>query len=164
VARKGERAAFLPIERLIELKLPSGLSAPYRLRDLADVLELVRAAMLPLTLEEQLDLSVREKYREPCRLRSIAIPNRAAVIVPFTFPTAEHFARLMTELAGKGKTPPCVDLMIGPRHWNWAPRGSRTTTTYCLPRSQRSRSLIGTRQESEFLGRRLQRALSPCRL
>lgn len=64
VARKGERARFLPVERLIELKLASGLSAPHRLRDLADVLELVRAAMLPLTLAEQLDPSVREKYRE----------------------------------------------------------------------------------------------------
>lgn len=33
-------------------------------------------------------------------------------IVPFTFTTAEHFARLMTDLAAKGKTPPRVDLMI----------------------------------------------------
>ena len=33
-------------------------------------------------------------------------------IVPFTFATAEHFARLMTDLAARGKTPPRVDLMI----------------------------------------------------
>jgi hypothetical protein len=63
-ARKGERAAFLPVERVVELKLASGLSAPHRLRDLADVLELIRAAELPLQLAEQLDPSVREKYRE----------------------------------------------------------------------------------------------------
>ncbi len=64
VARKGSRAAFLPLERLVELKLASGLSAPHRLRDLADVLELVRAAGLPLTLAERLDPSVQDKYRE----------------------------------------------------------------------------------------------------
>ena len=33
-------------------------------------------------------------------------------IVPFTFATAEHFARLMIDLAAHGKTPPRVDLMI----------------------------------------------------
>jgi tRNA(fMet)-specific endonuclease VapC len=33
-------------------------------------------------------------------------------VVPFTFATAEQFARLMTDLAAKGKTPPRVDLMI----------------------------------------------------
>jgi hypothetical protein len=64
VARRGERAAFLPLESLVELKLASGLSAPHRLRDLADVLELVRAARLPESLAEQLDPSVRDKYRE----------------------------------------------------------------------------------------------------
>jgi hypothetical protein len=64
VARRGERAAFLPLETLVELKLASGLSAPHRLRDLADVLELVRVARLPESLAEQLDPSVRDKYRE----------------------------------------------------------------------------------------------------
>jgi hypothetical protein len=64
VACKGERASFLPVERLVELKLASGLSAPHRLRDLADVLELVRAAGLPRELAEQLDPSVRAKYGE----------------------------------------------------------------------------------------------------
>jgi tRNA(fMet)-specific endonuclease VapC len=33
-------------------------------------------------------------------------------IVPFTLSTAEHFARLPTDLAAPGKTPPRVDLMI----------------------------------------------------
>jgi hypothetical protein len=44
VAVRGERGAFLPLARLVELKIASGASAPHRLRDLADVLELVRAA------------------------------------------------------------------------------------------------------------------------
>ena len=37
VAVRGEHGAFLPLETLIELKLASGLSAPHRLKDLADV-------------------------------------------------------------------------------------------------------------------------------
>ena len=55
---------LLPIERLVELKLASGMSAPYRLRDLADVLELIRVQKLQRELAEKLDESVREKYFE----------------------------------------------------------------------------------------------------
>jgi hypothetical protein len=64
VAIRGEHGAFLPLEALIELKLASGLSAPHRLKDLADVLELIRAAGLPESLSTRLDLSVRAKYTE----------------------------------------------------------------------------------------------------
>ena len=44
--------ALLPLEKLIELKLASGLSAPHRLKDLADVLELIRAARLPAAVAD----------------------------------------------------------------------------------------------------------------
>lgn len=54
----------LALERLIELKLASGISAPHRLRDLADVQDLIRALRLPEELAEELDDSVRGKYRE----------------------------------------------------------------------------------------------------
>ena len=64
VAIRGEHGAFLPLPTLIELKLASGLSAPHRLKDLADVLELIRAAGLPEALSAQLDPSVRAKYAE----------------------------------------------------------------------------------------------------
>lgn len=64
VAVRGEHGAFLPLETLIELKLASGLSAPHRLKDLADVLELIRAAGLPATLADRIDPSVRAKYTE----------------------------------------------------------------------------------------------------
>src|SRR5262245_51842630 len=61
-AVRGSRVALLPIRKLVELKLASGLSAAHRLKDLADVLELIRAAKLPRDLD--LDPSVREKYAE----------------------------------------------------------------------------------------------------
>jgi len=64
VAVRGERVALLPLASLIELKLASGLSAPHRLKDLADVLELVRALSLPRELAESLDESVRAKFDE----------------------------------------------------------------------------------------------------
>jgi hypothetical protein len=64
VAVRGEHIALLPLPRLIELKLASGLSAPHRLKDLADVLELVRAADLRVELATDLDESVRAKYVE----------------------------------------------------------------------------------------------------
>ena len=55
---------LLPLPRLVELKLASGLSAPHRLKDLADVLELIKAVKLPRDLDSQLDASVRAKFRE----------------------------------------------------------------------------------------------------
>ena len=64
VAVVGKRVSVLALPVLLDLKLASGLSAPHRLRDLADVLELIRAADLAEEMAEQLDESVREKYRE----------------------------------------------------------------------------------------------------
>jgi hypothetical protein len=63
-AIRGERFALLPLERLIELKVASGMTAPHRLRDLADVIELIRVHALPAEYAESLDPYVREKYLE----------------------------------------------------------------------------------------------------
>jgi len=64
VAIRGPHGAFLPLTSLIELKLASGLSAPHRLKDLADVLELIRAIHLERNVAESLDPSVRDKFIE----------------------------------------------------------------------------------------------------
>lgn len=64
VAEKVDGLSLMPLSRLIELKLASGMSAPHRIRDLADVLELIRATQLPADLASSLDASVREKYAE----------------------------------------------------------------------------------------------------
>jgi hypothetical protein len=63
-AVKGERVSLLPLAKLIELKLASGMSAPHRLKDLADVLELVKALALPRDTRDSLDASVRDKFDE----------------------------------------------------------------------------------------------------
>jgi hypothetical protein len=64
IALRGVKGAFLPLPTLIELKLASGMTAPHRLKDLADVLELVRAASLPRDLAAQLNPYVRDKFIE----------------------------------------------------------------------------------------------------
>jgi hypothetical protein len=64
IAVRSGGVALLPLQKLIELKLASGMSAPHRLKDLADVLELIRAANLPEDLAARLDESVRGKYAE----------------------------------------------------------------------------------------------------
>jgi len=56
--------ALLPLAKLIELKLASGMTAGHRLKDLADVQELIKAAHLPRDLGDELDPSVSPKYRE----------------------------------------------------------------------------------------------------
>ncbi len=58
-----EQVQVITLEKLIELKLASGLTASHRLRDLADVQDLIIALNLPLELEEKLDASVRTEYR-----------------------------------------------------------------------------------------------------
>jgi hypothetical protein len=63
-AIRGRRVALLALPKLIDLKLASGMSAPHRLKDLADVLELIRALSLPREMADSLDLSVRPKYEE----------------------------------------------------------------------------------------------------
>jgi len=63
-AERGARVALLPLPTLLELKLASGLTAPDRLKDLADVQEVIRIGQLPRTLAADLDPFVRDKYLE----------------------------------------------------------------------------------------------------
>jgi len=53
---------LIRLEPLVELKLASGLSAPHRLKDLADVQEMIKIFDLPPELAERLDASVRDEY------------------------------------------------------------------------------------------------------
>jgi hypothetical protein len=55
---------YLNLERLIELKLASGMSNAARLRDLSDVLELIRILNLGPTFAEKLNPYVRQKFFE----------------------------------------------------------------------------------------------------
>ena len=61
---RATHARFLPLGWLLELKLASGLSAAHRLKDLADVQELIKAARLPRELGAELHASVQSKYDE----------------------------------------------------------------------------------------------------
>ncbi len=54
---------IVTLEKLIDLKLASGLSAPHRMKDLVDVQELIGRLQLPIELADQLDESVRAEYR-----------------------------------------------------------------------------------------------------
>lgn len=54
---------LITLEKLVELKLASGLSAPHRLKDLSDVQDLIIRLNLPASFENELDPSVREEYK-----------------------------------------------------------------------------------------------------
>jgi hypothetical protein len=54
----------LALAKLIELKLASGMTAPDRLKDLADVQELIKLKNLGADFAQELDESVRPKYLE----------------------------------------------------------------------------------------------------
>jgi hypothetical protein len=55
---------FLNLEKLVELKLASGLSAPHRMRDLVDIQDLIRVTALPPEFADRLDPSVRAAFQE----------------------------------------------------------------------------------------------------
>jgi hypothetical protein len=57
----------ISLEKLIELKLTSGISAGDRLKDLADVQELIKLKGLDESFAGKLNEFVREKYLELCR-------------------------------------------------------------------------------------------------
>lgn len=63
-ALRGTRVSLLPLPTLIELKLASGMTAPHRLKDLADVQELIRIQRLPRALVNELNAFVGDKYLE----------------------------------------------------------------------------------------------------
>jgi len=60
----GDKYRIVSLPRLVEMKLASGMTAPHRLQDLADVLRLIRAADLPRDFCAQLDPYVRGKFEE----------------------------------------------------------------------------------------------------
>jgi hypothetical protein len=55
---------YLKLERLIELKLASGMTNPGRLKDLADVMELIKILKLPHDYVQRLDSYVQPKFQE----------------------------------------------------------------------------------------------------
>jgi hypothetical protein len=57
---------FVTLEKLIELKLASGMTATDRLKDLADVQELIKIRPLQKDFAERLDPYVRDKFLELC--------------------------------------------------------------------------------------------------
>ena len=58
---------IVTLEKLIELKLASGMTAPDRLKDLADVQELIKVRKLTSDFAERLDPYVRDQYLKLCR-------------------------------------------------------------------------------------------------
>jgi hypothetical protein len=55
---------YLNLTTLVELKLASGMTNPERMKDLADVLELIKILGLPTNFAENLHPFVREKFQE----------------------------------------------------------------------------------------------------
>lgn len=58
---------IVTLEKLIELKLASGMTAPDRLKDLADVQELIKVRGLTTEFAEQLNPYVRDQFTTLCK-------------------------------------------------------------------------------------------------
>jgi hypothetical protein len=64
VAVRCHGLALIPLAKLVELKLASGISTLQRMKDLADVVELIKHVGPSRALGEELDPSVCDKYFE----------------------------------------------------------------------------------------------------
>jgi hypothetical protein len=62
VSFEADGIRYLNLPDLIELKLASGMTNPGRIKDLADVQELVKALKLPATFAERLNSYVRDEF------------------------------------------------------------------------------------------------------
>jgi hypothetical protein len=61
---ESDGVSYVKLPNLIELKLASGMTNPGRLRDLSDVLELIKLLNLPPEYADQLNPFVRDKFLE----------------------------------------------------------------------------------------------------
>jgi hypothetical protein len=64
VSFEAEGINYINLPKLVELKLASGMTNPGRLKDLSDVLELIKILSLPTEFANQLDPFVQDKFRE----------------------------------------------------------------------------------------------------
>lgn len=64
VAIRDGDLSLLPLAKLVELKLASGMSTIHRAKDIGDVVELIKHANLSRELANELDASVRGRYLE----------------------------------------------------------------------------------------------------
>jgi hypothetical protein len=64
VSMEKDGIKYLSLPALIELKLASGMTNSQRLKDLSDVMELIKLLALPADFSSQLNPFVREKYSE----------------------------------------------------------------------------------------------------
>ena len=65
------RRPFLTLRQIIEMKIASGLTAPQRMQDGADVMNLIRANRLDESFADELHSYVGERYRELWRFAQI---------------------------------------------------------------------------------------------
>ena len=64
VSFEAEGISYINLQKLVELKLASGMTNPGRLKDLSDVLELIKVLDLPIDFADQLNPFVGGKFKE----------------------------------------------------------------------------------------------------
>jgi hypothetical protein len=65
-AVESEGITYVALPKLVELKIASGMTNPGRLKDLADVIDLIRLEIATPDLAAQIDSYVRPKFLELC--------------------------------------------------------------------------------------------------
>ena len=71
IAEYSDDIPYVSLKCLIELKLASGMTAEHRLKDMADVIELIRVNQLSKEYGEQLNPYVQEKYQAMWRAAQV---------------------------------------------------------------------------------------------
>ena len=71
IAVVSDEIPYVSLKTLIELKLASGMTAEHRIKDMADVIELVRVNELSRSYADELDPYVRAKYQAMWRAAQV---------------------------------------------------------------------------------------------
>lgn len=104
---EAEGIRYITLPKLVELKLASGMTSLGRLKDLADVLELIKVLRLPADFAQQLDPYVRDKFVELWREAS-----RRYVLVRRVQSAERGFESLEEAIARLRAEDPVLDEML----------------------------------------------------
>jgi hypothetical protein len=100
VAEEHESIQYANLPALIEMKLASGMTGAVRLKDLADVMELIKILSLPADFAAGLNPYVRDKYKELCQQSRKRYVTRWSN--QWLVPPAESLTDMMKSLQAQG--------------------------------------------------------------
>lgn len=144
-----EEISYVNLPTLIELKLASGMSGAGRMKDLADVQELIRLLSLPQGFSANLNEYVRPEYEELWQGIHVA-KHRYLKLIPLDTQTSA--ARSLDELISRSGDPDAVFSKMRDAGVTFQRHPSRDDLGYLVTNDPEIARQFDLHEESEFFG------------